>query len=314
MNEVESINVSPDERSNDELDSIGEGTGPSRSSERAMTKEPEKAPQTAKEDYEFTHNGKPIKATRDQILKWAQQGYDYPQKAQKLNLERSKWEQERTQFEQQRQKYSPYQQIDEWASKNPTQWQQLEQMWKQSQTNPQSLNGSQMNFGNQNQISPELQPYISKIQTLEQQLSQIVPLVQQTVEERQTFKQKEQDNELAQDIQSIREKYKDLDWQSLDENGKSLEYRVMEHAEANGISKFAPAFRDLLHDDLISRAQAQAKQSVSKGIQTRTKLGVLGESPTSSRGSPERTKNIRDTSYEELEQDIKEEIRRGKVS
>ena len=123
--------------------------------------------------------------------------------------------------------------------------------------------------------------------------------------------EQKQDQALDQEVQSIREKHADLDWNTLDENGKHLELRVLEHAQANGISSFKAAFRDLLHDDLISRAASQGKLAIAKGIQNRSKLGVLGESPTPQKGMPTPNRNMRTTSYEDLEADIREEIRRG---
>lgn len=306
---MEENNVSPDTRSTDELDAIADqADSPRNSPERPMSKEPEKGSQGSKEEYEFVHNGKPVKGTRDQIIKWAQMGYDRPQFAQKLNQEKLKWEQEKSQFEQVKQKYTPYQQIDEWASKNPTQWQQLEALWKQGVANP---HGFSQQPSQSAQIPQDLQPYLSKIQSLETQLQQLAPTVQQMVEKEQLFQQKEEDSKLHQEIQSIRESHKDLDWNTIDGNGKSLETRVLEHAQANGISKFGPAFRDLLHDELISRAQAQAKLGVARGIQTRTKLGVLGESPTSQKGMASNIRDIRNTTYNDIEGEIREELARG---
>jgi hypothetical protein len=306
------VESKPDARSNDELDSLVDAK-PSNH-ERPMVREPDKAAQPIKDEYEFVHNGKSIKANRDQMIKWAQMGYDRPQFQQKINQEKLKWDQERAEFTKNQQKWAPYQQIDQWAQQNPSQWQQIEQMWKQAQANPQGFSQAQHGNGQTQQVAPEFQPYISKIQSLEQQISQLVPTVQEWQQERVTNKEKEEDTKLNQEIQSIRQSHKDLDWDNLDESGKTLEMRVLEHAQETGIPTFRAALRDLLHDDLISRAQAQAKQAVSKGIQSRTRLGVLGESPTSQRGMPERTKSIKDTSYEEIEQEIRDEIRRGKAS
>jgi hypothetical protein len=88
--------------------------------------------------------------------------------------------------------------------------------------------------------------------------------MQQTLAEREQAAQKSADEKLAQEVQSIREKYKDIDMDSPDENGKSLEAKVLEHAEANGIPSFKAAFNDFYQDQLIARAEAQAKMNVSK--------------------------------------------------
>jgi hypothetical protein len=299
--------IQVDSRTDEELDALADNNTASNK-ERAMSEEPVKEAPAQKEDYEFVHNGKPIKATRDQIIKWAQMGYDRPQFAQKLNQEKAQWLQEKTQFEQLRSKYKPYEEIDQWASKNPDQWQRLEALWKQNQNPSYQASQNPESVGN---AGGEFQPYISKIQLLEEKLGKFEPIVSQIMEREQEAKIKEEDSKLDQEIRSIQTQYKDLDWNSLDAEGKTLETRILEHAQTSRIPTFRAAMRDLLHDDLMNRGQAQAKLSVAKGIQSRTKLGVLGESPTSQRGRESNTRNIRETSYEDLERDIREELRRG---
>lgn len=303
----ENNSVAPDTRSEEELDTLVDGGEKATNRERPMADEPKKEAAPTKEEYEFVHNGKPIKGTRDQIIKWAQMGYDRPQFAQKFNQEKQKWEQDRQNWEKQ---WGVYRQIDDYAKQNKDWFDHWQQAW-QNKGQIQQPGAQSPQTG---AIPAEIQPYLSKIQSLEQKLSQFEPVVNQILERDQVAKQKEEDTKLDQEVQSIRKQYQDLDWDNLDENGRSLEMRVLEHAQTNGISKFGAAFKDLLHDDLISRAQAQAKQAVAKGIQNRTKLGVLGESPTSQKGMPERNRNIRDTTYEELEQEIREEIKRGRAS
>lgn len=305
---VDENDVSPDERSNEELDSLADNDVARNSPERPISEAPaqrESSP-AAREDYEFIHNGKPIKATREQILKWAQQGYDYPQKAQKLNQEKTQWDQQRQGWEK---NWGVYKEIDDYAKQNKEWWDNVQQAWQTRGQNSQTQNFNPPQ--NSQNIPAEFQPYLSKIQSLEEKLSKLEPTVSEFIQEKQSLRQKESDTKLDQEIQSIREKHKDLDWNSVDENGKSLETRVLEHAQETGIPSFRAALRDLLHDDLMSRAQAQAKQSVAKGIQSRTKLGVLGESPTSQKGRESNNRNIRNTSYEELEREIRDELKRG---
>lgn len=293
------------ERSNEELDALADQTDKARNSERPMHDEPVKeTKKTEEEAYEFTHNGKAIKATRDQMIKWAQQGYDYPQRAQKLNQQQAQWNQEKQQWEQ---KWGVYRQIDDFAAKNPQWWNSVQQSWQtrgQAAATPQAQGGTAPNTG-----TPD-----PRIQALEQRFGQLEQFAQTLTEREQAQKVKEEDTKLEQEIQSIREGHKDLDWDSLDENGKTLEMRILEHAQATGIPTFRAALRDLLHDDLLSRAQAQAKQAVAKGIQNRTKLGVLGDQSNSKFARTERNKSIRDTSYEEIMAEAMAELRSGKTA
>lgn len=298
LKEDEIIEVSgggEDVRSEADLDALADSGNKATNRERPMVADKEKPQATDTDSFEFTHGGKTVKGTRDQILKWAQQGYDYPQRAQKLNQEKAKWDQEKQQWESE---WGIYRQVDTFAKQNKDWWDTVSRSFATRETptgsTPQPANGQD--------------PY----QLLAQKISQLEPLVQQFVEEKRTLHQQAEDSKLDQEISTLQNAHSELDWKSLDENGKSLEARVLEHAQENGISTFRAAFRDLLHDELVAKAQGLGKIAVAKGIQNRTKLGVLGSTPTPGRPVPQKQRNMRTTSYEDLENDIREELRLGR--
>ncbi len=149
-----------------------------------------------------------------------------------------------------------------------------------------------------------------EIQRLKQQLGELTPLVQNINQEFTSSKQQAEDQQLDQLVTEIREKYKDIDWDTPDENGKPLEYRVLEFAQENGIKRFDTAFKAFYHDELIQRAEAQAKQNVSKDIQTKSKMGLLGTTPKPTRGI-QAVKDVKNKSYENIMSEIREEIASG---
>lgn len=55
------------------------------------------------------------------------------------------------------------------------------------------------------------------------------------------------DRELEKEIKDVERAYKHLDFRTPDENGKSIEYKVLEHAQAWGIPSFKVAFKDWYH-------------------------------------------------------------------
>lgn len=289
--------------SDEQIDSLVERaeSPPSQGKEIPMTAAEAGQPPTPAEEFEITHGGKQIKATRDQLIKWAQQGYDYPQKAQKLNQERMRMDQAAQQQKEWEKQWSPYKQIDEWAAKNPEQWQRLQQNWQQAQQ------GQPAQVTNQPGAND---PYAPVIQNLRSELSELKTVAQSWQEHQTAQVAKQEDEKLDQEIQSIREKYKDLDWATPDENGKSLEFKVLEHAQTNGIKNFNTAFKDFYHDELIARAQAQAQQNVSKDIQAKSKMGILGKTPTPVKGIPA-VKDVKKQSYEDIMSEIREERRQG---
>ena len=109
-NEEVQESTAPETHSEEYLDSLADGVDKPRNSERAMTAAPKEAAPSKEEMFEFVHNGKTIKANKDQLIKYAQQGYDYPQRAQKLNQQTAKWNQERADWEK---KWGIYKQIAE---------------------------------------------------------------------------------------------------------------------------------------------------------------------------------------------------------
>lgn len=309
--------LNEDPRSDSDLDALADSTNAARNSERPMKDEapaPGAVPAktAAEEKWEFDHGGKKISGNREQMIKWAQMGYDRPQFMQKFNQEKSTWEQQRqareAQFKQYEEKFKPYLEIDEWASKNPDQWQRIQQQWQQSQTGAPGATPAQGS-------DPRYDAIQSKLQYFEQVVPKFEKLATEIAEQRALEEQKRADETLDGEIQSIRAQHKDLDWDTLDADGKSLEIRVMEHAQKEDIKSFRAAMRDLLHDDLVSRASSQGKIAVSKGIQQKSKLGILGESSMPKlQGTPRpENRNMRTTSYEDLERDVKEEIRSGRI-
>lgn len=296
MSEIETVNENT-ELTDQQIDDLAaRAESPKKEpAERQMTKDP--APKQEIQDLiEFKHGGKTIKGTRDQLIKWAQQGIDFPQRAQKLNQEKAQWEQQRQQWEQ---NTSQYRQIDEWAAKNPQEWQKIQSAYQQAK---QGLTPQ----GQQ----PTTHAENLEIQRLKQQLSELTPLVQNINQEFTTSKQQAEDQQLDQLVTEIRDKYKDIDWDTPDDNGKPLEYRVLEFAQENGIKRFDTAFKAYYHDELVQRAEAQAKQNVSKDIQTKTKLGFLGSTSTPKRGI-QTVKDVKNKSYENIMGEIREELASG---
>lgn len=193
-------------------------------------------------EYEFTHNGRPIKAALSKILKWAAQGYDYPQKMAEFTKQRESI----TALQEQ------YEPMDKWARENPDKWERVQTLIKAEQEGTVDLPP---------EIVQKLQKYDQFIENLEKKEAET--------------RQQAEDQQLEQEITSIREKYKDLDWISADESGKTREQRVLMHAAENNFPTFKAAFLDLFHDDLLSVAQTKAKEELAANKERNAKQGLL---------------------------------------
>lgn len=218
--------------------------------------------------HEFTHNGRPIKAPLSQILKWSQQGYDYSQKMAAFNKERESI----TALEGQ---YKP---IDEWVRANPDKWERLQAVIQAEQSG-----------------AVDLPPAIAE------KLSRLEQFVEQTKQERDQATQREADAALDREVQSFREKYKELDWATVDPaDGRTREQKVYAHAAEHGFTTFKTAFLDLYHEDLLKTAETRARESFVKEKERNAKTGIISTQgtpgkPKLSQAPQTKTKNYQDT-------------------
>ncbi len=218
------------------------------------------------EEWAFESGGKRIiPESREQYQQWAQQGRNYSQRAGELNAKERAWATERQELIGYKEKYSKFNQMEEYAAKNPEWLKHLHDTWAAREI-PQGLDPN---------IAKILTPLQQKIQTLEQ-----------TIDERKAAddaaKQQEEitknDTALSQEIESIRKQYPNIDLTAKDETGETLERRVYGHAVKNGIGTFRAAFRDYLHDQLVTQAQTNGKEAIVKGQALNAKKGILGTS------------------------------------
>lgn len=230
------------------------------------------------EEYEFTWNGKAIKADRQKVMQWANQGYDYAQKMQDYNRRNAEIERAKSEL---KSTYEPYEQINQYARKNPEWWNHVVSAYENRAQQAAQSNGGQ--------VPPEL---LQKLDALEQFKTNFEQRISQE-------KREQEDQALSQDVQSIRKQYPNIDFDSPDQDGYSLEQRVMKHAVDSGINSYRAAFRDLRHDDLLKLAQEQAKEETAKALQSRTKQGILGKTPAPKTGLA-RAENTRAKTYDDL--------------
>jgi hypothetical protein len=275
------------------IDSLLEGGGQSR--DIPMKGE---APAGGWEKETIKVNGKEITGTRDEILRWAQMGYNAPTLMNEWKAKESAWTKQQQEFQEKEarlkdieSKWSPYKEVDEYAAKNPDWWKQVQEQYKQK------IQGAESN--------PE-------IVALKQELAEIKKFKDEITNEKRTEQITEEDQKLSSEVESIRKQFTNLDFDTPDESGKSLEMKILEHAVSNDIKSFRVAFRDFYHDHLLSKAREEGKELVSKEVQKRTKMGILGETSKPTKGV-QLAQNVKDKSYNDLEREALEELRAGRI-
>lgn len=225
--------------------------------------------------------------TDERVKQWASMGYDYATNMAEFNKTRTQFETERKQIEALKSEYGP---VDEYVKKNPDFWQHVLQTWQQKQSNMDPNN-----------------PLASELQKVKEELTGIKQFKEELSQERQIQKIQSEDKALDEDIRSIQAKYKDLDWKNRDESGKTLEYKVMEYAMQNKIGSFKTAFHDFYHDHLVKYKEERAKESATKEIQSKSKQGLLGKSPTPTKMLTQ-AQDTKGKSYDQLTKEALKEL------
>jgi len=279
-NESQNLEVTTEEQADDLLSSIegNDSTG--------IIDEPKKLD----DEFELKIGDQLIKAKRDQVIQWAQQGHSAPGKISQLTRDLESWKKKWSEAEPKwKEVESKYGEVDSYVRKNPEFWDHVLKSYESRNQALQDANN----------------PLAATVNDLRSQVQELIQYKNQIEETNQKHRAAQEDNAYMQSFEEIKKAYADIDFVTLDESGKNLEYKVLEHAINNGIKDFKTAFRDYYHDELMKRAEAKAKESVTKEKQKQTKLGILGVTTQPTKMS---TANIRSKSYENLADEIKAEL------
>ncbi len=238
------------------------------------------------EDYAFTVGGKEVKGKwstdREKLIKWAQMGYEAPTRIGSLTKEIESWKQKETAFKEMESKYG---EIDKFVREKPEFWEHVTKAWNERDK----------------LFNDPSNPLASTVQSLQQQMQDLINYKNQVEQERQQTRMAREDGDYQKEFGELKTKYPQIDFVTPDEQGKSLEYKVLEYAQANGIRKFTTAFRDFYHDELVKHHSEQAKENLVKEKQKNTKLGILGITNTPTKRSSD---DVRGKSYNDLANEI----------
>lgn len=240
------------------------------------------APTWDGKQWEFEWSGKKIVPdSPDKVKRWASQGYDYAQKMEAFKKQQAE-------VNQTAKSYDKYKTIDEYVKKDPQWWSFVEEQYN-------------------NRLASE-DPVVQRVKgMLEEKLAPYEQILAQKQQQEQEVKIKNEDNALVTEIKSIREKYSNLDFDSPDADGKSLEYRVLEHGASKGFPSFKSAFLDFYHDQLEKMWESRGREAVAKGAQAQAKTG-FSVSTSPSKPKKETAFDPRGKSWQETYQSALSEL------
>jgi hypothetical protein len=210
-----------------------------------------------KENVEYQiEGGKKVSEPFEMILKRAGLGYHYAQRAHGLNQQEEKYKT----LEQQNQQLARWQQYDEYARQNPDWAKYVEENWNNRQNLVQS-----------NQNNPQ-------ISALQQELMELKKFRDEFQTERQKERESHTDQRVSKEIDTVAKQY-GVDLSQTDEQGLSLEWRVLDHAKKMGLDGNKPgffnmAFRDYYFDNLVGQQKEKAVEQVAKNQVELKKAGI----------------------------------------
>lgn len=226
----------------------------------------------APQEFEYTiEGGKKVKEPLEMVLKRAGMGYHYAQQMHAINQEREKYKgyDEKFQtYEQEMAKLRRWQEYDDFARQNPEWARHVEETWN-SRENLQQSNEVQQN--------PELE-------SLKAELAELKQFRESLALEKQQAQFAAEDKQFAGEIEETAKKF-GVDLSQADEQGRSLEWRVLEHMSSMGLDgskpgHFRAAFKDFYLDNLLDRQKEQVKEQTAKQEVDMRKAGILGVSRT----------------------------------
>lgn len=254
--------------------------------------EPGAAPQVAaqqSQEFAFTVGGKEVKVDlardKEKLIRWAQQGYEAPNKLGELNKQLQSWQAKEAAWKAQEA------QIAEYKSK-------YEDVDKYFKDNPQLWNTVQSEFQKAQQGQQAVDPRFDALKQEIDSLKQVATTYQERVQQQQMA---QEDAKYMESFASVQKQYPQIDFATPDESGKSLEYKVLEFAQKEGIKEFTTAFKAFHHDELVKMAQEEAKTKVISDKNSKTKLGILGISSTP---TPRKSDSVKGKSYNDLQAEI----------
>lgn len=258
------------------------------------------APTWNPKEWEFEVSGKKFAPeTREQAMTWMSQGRNFSQRMAEYGQQRRAFEAERAKLEEKYEEkykgYDRYKEIDDYARQNKDWWEHVSKAWE---TRGQFQPGAAGQGG---------QDFRAVVAPLEQKLAALEAWRAEALEQRQREEQERQDKALVEEIESIRTAHANIDFDSVDDSGKTLEQRVIDHAVQIGTNSFRAAFRDYCHDRLFESTKAGQLAAQARGPDAQAKAGIIGTSPTPRKpqGAPI---NPRGRSWDDIGELVKSEF------
>lgn len=207
---------------------------------------------------------------RNHLITLAQQGHMASQRMAELNKRAQE-------LDELQRNYDPYKQLDEVFKSNPKFAQKIWDMYQRAQAGEDVL-GS--NDGSD--------PVLGKVT---QEIHELKSGYQRLQEERE-------DVALAKEIEDLKSKYSEHDW-DLDDGDGSLEKRILKHALDGGFNSLESAYRDMMWDTVRTDTEASTLRKAKEQRLQEKKAGVIDKGGAQ-RPAAKPSMNIRDVNWNQI--------------
>lgn len=258
----------------------------------------DKKPEPPAQEFEYTiEGGRKVKEPLDMVLKRAGMGYHYAQKMHTYNkdMERLKQAEERAKT------LSRWEEYDSFAKTNPDWAKHVDEAW----ANRQSLGKEGPQEG---QGDPIL---MQKLQEMAQKLEKYEKFATEFASEKESLRYQQEDKAFESEIETVAKQY-GLDLTEADADGRSLEWRVLNHMQELGLDgskkgQFAAALKDYYFENLQNRQKDTAKENAAKTEAELKRAGIVDVS-RSPKGQESFNGYQRGMSYNQLAELAKKEF------
>lgn len=209
----------------------------------------------------YTASGKEVEEPLETIIKTrAPYGYHAAQRLEEANKRFLAAEE---QIKKAQELESKWKQFDDYARQNPQWMDHVNKMWSERAQ-------FEANLDPNDPLARQFSAFKSEIDGMKGSMSQLL-------EHFKKQEQAKQDQVYMSQLEDIKKAYPNINFDAADEQGRSLEYQILEHASKKGITSFDTAFKDYYHEKLIAIERAKAKEEAARELQEQRKKGILGK-------------------------------------
>lgn len=237
------------------------------------------------------YKGQEISINDDKYRSLAQKGYSYEKDMHQLKVDRKLWEHDQ---KKQSSEMEELRKIQDYAVQNPQFQSLIQREWAKIQ------GGGGLQDDDQQ----------STVSGTDSQLSAILDRLNQQDNMNRAREEADKEATLETSVEKYKDAYGSFDWGSKDENGQTLEDKIMDYALEQKIPSFKTAANDYLFDEHVKRASITSKETAAKSIQNQHKLG-LGKVTSESQLKVKKAEGVRNKSYNQIAAEALKELGLG---